>query len=189
MRISRYILVASSMFEDAIGYKVHFQEDITSKVGQPRGRNNLIVDEHLPLKEIHSIKYKDNDPIDTDKYALSDPELGYIRHTSKRSWRDTQIYQSEIRSYSHETEPLYTVTYDAGYVTPYQAQEDETLTRDLPHDIEAAVIDMAVMLYSEAGQNRRIQSASTGDWSYTLKDTNVPTLFEHVVNQYKKVMV
>ena len=189
MRISRYVLVASSMFEEAIGYKVHYEEGITTNVGQPRGRQYLIVDDHLPIKEIHEVKLNDT-VIDDDKYELSDAKLGYIRRTGKRtSWDSTEIVQHGIRQYSHEVEPAYEITYDAGYVTPYQAEQDDNLERDLPHDIEAAVIDMAVMLYNEAGQNRRIQSASTGDWSYTLKDTNVPALFEHIVDQYKKVFV
>lgn len=187
MRISRYILVASDMFTKQVGFDVHYVEDKTSQVGQPRGRNKLIIRDHGPLQKIHEIKYKDK-VINPDHYVISNPELGWVRNTKRTSWKSTQIMQSGIRTYKHELEPLYQVTYDAGWVTPHQANEDETLERDLPHDIEQAVLELSSYLYQRAGSDTTVQSKSTGDWSVSYGDRDLPVFFEMVTDKYKRMI-
>lgn len=60
---------------------------------------------------------------------------------------------------------LLLVTYDAGFVTPQQAEDDVLLTRDLPEDLEQACLQSCVRWYRERFADQTISSESYPDHS------------------------
>jgi len=63
----------------------------------------------------------------------------------------------------------YTVSYSGGWVTPEQARNSEgALVRNLPFDIERAVIDMVTSLYLQRGRDRSVTARTAAQGSSTF---------------------
>ena len=186
-RISRYINIASAVFQGEIGYEIHRQEDAVSTVSQPRGSRKLVVTKHAPITEVKSIKLGDTE-FDASTYKIVDEWHGWIERRAA-SWPSTEYSQNGIRQYTHGEASRYELTYDCGYVTPQQAIDDPTLTRDLPYDIEQAVITYACFLHQRAGQDMGVSSKSTQDWSVSYDTAHaVPPIFTGTVNKYRRMV-
>lgn len=183
--IKRYIRVASDAFEKAAGASFEYKEDITDKIGS-KGSIYLHGLSTLPLKEITEIRYKDHDPVDPDTYEIE----GYMIRRNDRNWRDTSLYHRGFitpRRDAYNERKDYLITYNAGYVTPSQEEDDPSLERDLPYDLEEGIISYATYLFLNSDRNEGISSESTDQWSisYVGDGVKVPSTFKEVVNQYR----
>lgn len=114
------------------------------------GGSRLAVSDHLPIVSVASIVFSDGDTsttIDATDYELEDVAAGFIRHNGGGwKWTARSNYGITHDPAAGTEEPLYTVTYTGGYITPQQA-DDGVGTRDLPYDVERAAIDLAKALY------------------------------------------
>lgn len=105
-----------------------------SETKQGSGGPSLLLKAY-PVIEIHSAKVNGKPVRD---YSF-DKATGVL-------WRDAGWPRSET--------PNVEVEYTAGYVTPAQSDDDETLERDLPHDLEEACIITAATWASAQGTPR-----------------------------------
>lgn len=184
-KIERMIQEASSKFRSLTNRQFHNVTGHTEKV-EGTGSRVLLVGEHLPIDTINSIKFDEGDStrtIDSSNYEIQNASQGKIR---KRNgfWIDTEVtVQSIKRRGTGEKLPLYIVDYDGGYTTPNQSG-----TRDLPHEIERAVIQKAVQLYREQGKNPNIiqeRALSVGITYGSPEGTNNQSRFEKIASRYR----
>ena len=89
----------------------------------------------FPLIEVHRVIVEEQE---VDDFVV-DKETGIL-------WRSVGWPKTNV--------PAITVEYTGGYVTPYQARQDEQLERNLPYDIEEACIVTAATWLSQQGTPR-----------------------------------
>lgn len=130
--LARYINAASDAIRAFCSRD--FAKDRRTETKQGFGGPSLLLKAY-PVLEVHSVEVKGKPVTD---YSL-DEATGVL-------WRDAGWPRSET--------PNVTVDYTAGYVTPAQADDDETLERDLPHDLEEACIGTAATWASQQGTPR-----------------------------------
>lgn len=194
--LERYITTGSSLLVQAIGRDLHWREGVVEKV-QSGGDTRLVVSDALPIDSIDSIVYDGGDTQvteDSSRYRIEDAGAGFVEKTNGR-WRSTeQARQSVTLIYQGRESYHYTVTYDGGWVTQEQADNDGTLTRSLPYDIEQAVIDYAVTKYRRKGRDLSVRSEKLGDTSVSYANSSatpgtanagMPASFAAVVQRYQ----
>jgi len=177
--LERQINVYSDLFEQATGRPWHRDDAYTESVTST-GDTRLHL-ERRPVRSVAEVKV-DGDTVDADDYEIVDGDLGYLRKIDGR-WEHTGAGR------------LVEVTYDGGHVTPKQVDDGEFSDRDLPHDIEQAVIDSVVNAYARKGQpsNVSAESIDTASVDYHIPDTadanlqgiSVSQSFRGAVKQYK----
>lgn len=175
----RRVNVATHLVESITDRKWHHVEDFQERVAA-YGDYELRVRKHLPLVSISSIEYgakaSDLEEIEADSYTIFEgaEKHGVITRLDQR-WRDTRVVDRS--GYSNrmipDTEkPLYLVTYTGGYITPHQVDEGLYVDRDLPWDVEQAVIDYCAMQYHQRGTDPTVaaESMDMGSITYVLVD-------------------
>lgn len=182
--IKRYIKAGSDLFERLVGVSYTYESEIEESLASS-GNTHLHGFSTLPLKNVHEIRYKQQEPVDEDLYRIDGHMI--VRETG--SWRNThRVERGFIRDRvsTYQKRKDYHVTYDAGYITPYQAEKDESLERDLPFDIEDAIIEYVKFRFLNSDVNERISSESTDQWSISYMDgVEVPSTFEEVVKAHR----
>jgi hypothetical protein len=185
--LERYINVASDLFSQMVGRDLHYREDVAEKVASG-GDVRLVVYEATPIDSITSIVIDDgvtSSTVDSDDYRIEDADAGLIEQIDG-TWEDTEVYAWNIeRETKGRQLAHYTVTYDGGWVTQEQDDNDGTLTRDLPYDIEQAVIDYVVMKDARRGRDTAVKSMSNLSASVAYMDQEVPPSFVNAVRRYK----
>lgn len=192
-KLERKIKVYSDLFDQMTGRSFSYAESFTEMVAQPSGRRKLI----LPQTPVHSIKKieLEGSEIDADSYFLEDGSVGHISKTTG-TWVGTDAGAANIQR-RPKVQPIarYVVTYEKGYVTSKQAEDDGSLERTLPYDIEDAVISAVVSGFQQSGVDSSVSSISVGDAS-TSWDTGdngmgrqVPEYFTSVAKRYSKITV
>ena len=91
---------------------------------------------------------------------------------SEVGWANTGLVGSGItKNHTPGTEQkLYTVVYKGGWVTPTQdGTGSPVLTRDLPYDLEDAVIQLVAYRYRQRGRDQSIMSESLLNASVSYK--------------------
>jgi len=192
--LERYIRQASDLFRRLTGRKWYEETEYVEKVA---GYNlkRLMVFDHLPIDQIREIELKTDDTYDTvdsSEYEIEDAESGFIRKIAG-GWRLTESYYNNIEpTGTSENIKNYRVTYDGGYVTPEDANLNNK-TRDLPYDIEDAVIDFVTSKFVKKGSGSAVDSESIMSASIDYKDTSdvdgvlagTTPYFSTVVKQYR----
>jgi hypothetical protein len=126
--------------------------------------------EKPPLKSITSITYN-GDTLDSASYEIHDTNAGTIYRTARWIWPVDSIQEITAIPIPGSERKRYTIVYTAGWVTPQQAIDDATLTRDLPYDIEEACLWACTSKYRNTGRNTAVKSEKLGDWQVTYGST------------------
>lgn len=167
-RLERYILQLS---EAAAKYCDRpFRKE--SRALTMRGTNTTRL--VLPVRPITSITsiVVAGTTLDADDYEIEDAEAGIIFNEGGWPRADYGVPWSIARDPMGGTAKAeVVVTYTAGYVLP----NDSSGTRNLPYDIEQAIIMGVVSAFRQRGQDRNVASKATGDASisYRLPNTIV----------------
>ena len=179
---------ASEAFASEVGRDIHYEVDAIANL-RGYGSSVLRLYNHVPLVSISSIVF-DGNAIDSDDYeivATDDPNVGHIRaKNSNWAWtadRSTDITGDPLVGTERA---LYVVTYTGGYVTPQQDADDDSLTRNLPYDIERAVIDMIVSIHRGDGRDGRVRSKKVSRGSVEYADDGLPPSFRRVAAKYMR---
>jgi len=188
--IDAWIREASRHLTDAIGRSLHRVSGHTEKLGT-RGSQSLYVRDHLPVVEVAEVTY-DGETVDAADYELGAAPEGELLRKHGYCWHNTSYaagWQGK-RDDPRPPEKLYAVTYEGGYVTPVQAPfGPDSDARDLPWDIEGAIIEYCVMKYHQAGTDQTAVQEKLGDsskkWA-TVDGRRVPHSFADVVDRYQK---
>jgi hypothetical protein len=179
-----WIRTVSDLLRQAIGRPLHRVDDYTEEVGS-NGSPALWVQTHLPVVQISEITF-DGDVVEADEWELTDPDFGRIGRTGDDLWRDTR-YRGGIGHGRPSPRPAkcdYAVTYDGGWVTPWQVDQGEYADRTMPYDVEQVIIDYCVMQLRGRGRDPGLVSESIESTSYKYRGQPVPPSFEHVVDTY-----
>jgi len=190
-RIEGYINAFSDLFERETGRRWYWVTNHLERVGMTGGRE-LRVYHHRPIDTVNSIHYDDGQTrteIQSDQYEVRGERharRGIIRRIHG-AWEDTRVVEMEIQSYHvpGTAEPVYEVDYDGGYVTPEQATNSQSLTRDLPDDIERACIQYAVMQASREGQDPTVESISMDAGSVNFRGLPMPRASAQTIIRYE----
>jgi hypothetical protein len=123
-----------------------------------------------PLSSITSITF-DGQTVSSDNYEIyGDGKAGLVY--SPTLWINTAMSGPGItkNSYPGSERKLYSVVYKGGYVTPTQdGTGSPVLTRDLPYDLEDAVIQLVVWRYRNRGRDQSVMSESLLNASVSYK--------------------
>lgn len=189
--IARKINVYSQLFAESTDRKWEYTESTVEKVAQPRGSQRLQVNNYLPIDEVIEIKLGD-ETIDPDTYAIESSESGFIRRIDT-TWNTTETWRyNDINPMPFENLYLYEVTYSGGYITPKQSI-DGLGDRNLPYDVEDAVIHAVVTDINQRGVDPNIVSVKVGDGTTKFQSsgngTRISPVFQACVKRYKQVSV
>lgn len=121
-RLANLLKQTSLYIESYTGRKFYLQEDLVEKI--KADTSTYLFTTHYPLRAVASIVYE-GETVDAADYYIASEEISAIR-SKDNNW---QLYTTL-------NDNSYTVTYDAGFYLPGQAN------RDLPMDIEAACASM-----------------------------------------------
>jgi len=162
--LERYINTFSDLFESYTGRPWHRDDEYTEKI-KSTGDTRLLVSRR-PVRSITEIKVK-GDTVDSGDYEIEDDDAGFIR-LDDEAWESTAVATRRIKRHRKYHEFRVEVTYDGGYVTPQQVDDGTFTDRDLPADIEHAVITSVANAYQRQGQPSNIKSESIGDASVSF---------------------
>ncbi len=182
--LERLIQRASARLESLCGVVCFGLEEVAEHV-TGHGTSRIVL-ARTPVVSIASIEL-DDIVIDSDCYRV-EPDTGIV-HADGFLWVDTSRRQGvELESVQGTARPAYLVTYSAGYITPKMVEDDDTLTRTLPYDIEEAVLALAVQSYHDRGVDQRVSSEGLLDArvSYRKSSESVPSIVSEVVQTYRR---
>jgi hypothetical protein len=182
------INAASDRVEAYLGRELYWEEDIEeSHVGY--GVRTMILD-RTPLSAVSSITY-DGTTVSSDNYEVHDTDASIVFAPGNWTWTCGLVGGLTDDPWVGTERKLFTVTYDAGWVTPKQYTDDNTLTRSLPYDIEDAVIQMVASRYLRRGKGTGIKSEKLLSWSADYADADTASGMsaevKAILNRYKRI--
>lgn len=191
-KLRRLINAASAMISKRTQREFYRDTAIVERI-ESRGTRFLMV-ERTPLNSITSIVY-DGDTVDPDSYEIHDAEAGIIAFVgSTWPWRPIAARDPTLAPLPGTERRLHTVTYDGGYYTQKQIDEDATglLVRSLPYDLEEACLELARTMYVGKSRDPSIKAEKLMSWSATYagdgKDSDdMPASVRRAVDPYKRV--
>lgn len=170
--IAPAILAVSDRIARFCSRQLHFSTQVV-EYHKGYGRNTLLLN-RPPIVEITSIVIDDRVnseiAVDSDMYYVEDAEIGRVR--SFTPWPCTGLLRPgiEYMRVAGSEVPMIKVTYSGGWVTPIQAENDPTLTRNLPTDLEQLALDAMVSVYRNRGRDRSVVSEKVGSASVSYYD-------------------
>lgn len=191
--LERQINTYSDFFERRTEKK-WYRSEVTESA-QSFGDTRLQVSEHLPIQSVSEVKIYD-DVVSGSNYEVEDADVGWIRYDDG-TFESTVVQKRRVEHYDHTYEYKAQVSYDGGYITPYQATTGTYSGSQvtLPLDIEQAVIQTVTNKYRLQGSANNIQSEQLGDASVDYsKNINMTQMggmevspgLESAINFYKK---
>lgn len=148
-----------------------------------------------PLLSLTSITY-DTATVDSDSYSIHSAGAGTIYREGGWVWTAGSLANIARDPLPGTEQKLYTVTYAGGYVTQPQVDDDGTLTRTLPYDLEQACILAVVQSYRQLGRDRAIKSESLLKYSVSygspppssiVGGSGLPPEVEAMLNPYVRI--
>lgn len=190
-RIERWIMEGSDTLRSMTGREFHWTTGYVERVAA-RGEKEIWVTDHVPVDTINSITYDSGNStstIDADSYEhIADSkrrDVGTIRRITGMWTSTAQVQDGIVQNLQPGTEErLYKVDYDGGWVTQKQDDDDASLTRDLPHDLEGAVLDYVKMQEARHGQDPAVEKWSAESVSVTYRGQEVPQRMASVADFY-----
>jgi hypothetical protein len=192
--LERLIERASQGLQSALDRSVYYEEDIVEYV--TGGGTSLLIVDRTPITSISSIIYDTGSgtttTVDATDYRIAAAASGLIERVGG-VWPDTSDRTGVLLDPVTSTQRRsIKVTYTGGWVTPQQADDDGSLTRDLPYDIEDAVLQFAVQHYREKGRDTSVKSIKALKTSVTWHDHgagSMPRAMQRVVDRYARRLV
>ncbi len=118
-----------------------------------------------PVNSITSVTY-DGDTVDSDNYNLRDADSGLVEKAGGWVWSAHNANDITKGPMPGSERYLYLFTYDGGWYTPKQYDDDNSNTRALPWDIEDACLEICRALwYAKKRGDPSIVSEKLMDWS------------------------
>jgi hypothetical protein len=184
--LTQYINAASGFVESYACRKFYWEENIVEK-RQGYGTRFMVLD-RKPIVGTPTITYLGT-AVSTDYYEVHDADAG-ILFMLDNWWHTTGLVGGITEDpWSGQERRSYTVTYDAGYVTPQQVIDDGTLTRSLPYDLEQVVIQMVVNRYAAKGKPSGLRSEKLLSWSAEYNQDTLPLHITSVLDSYRRVCI
>lgn len=187
-RVERYIMAGSELMSKLCNRNLYRAADHVERVAGAGGVY-LVVNDHRPIVSIDSIVWDPRDgtttTVDSDDYAISDAGAGKIEYVGG-AWDSSRVQVQRIeRTPTGRALPRYKVTYTGGWITPKQ-DDDGVGDRDLPYDLEDAVLQYVSMRWSRRGQDASVASKKVGPASVTYNGHTVPPAFKQAAQKYKR---
>lgn len=194
-RLERLIEVATRAIEKYCGVdSFHYEEARVDDI--PGHGTPILQTPKTPIIEIDSIVWDPDDANETitaTLYSVDNEEQGRIYREG--GWRWTAaVSEFLVSTFMPGTEQsLYRVTYDCGWVTQNQEDLDNSLTRNLPHDLEDACLQIAAMRYKWSPHDPSVKSEKLQSWavSYGGNGSNsgvVPAELAGILDGYKRIV-
>lgn len=185
LKLTMLILAATQYIQDTYCQRKFKHQTFTQQLyngnGSPRlylKNRPIIQGQTLTVEERHGIDSSDDwETLDSDDYYV-DYDTGKITLVGGRFAEGTQNYR---------------ITYTAGYYLPSEAQfqdgtDDE---KDLPYDLELAVLDMVSTMYGQTGTTGAIQKEKVGQVEVTYaNDAATAAMQPHIkktLDTYKRM--
>ena len=199
-KLKRAINVATGLITRWCGRSFH-RESFTDERYPWKGGVRLVL-KRAPILTLTSIEfYQSTTPLDSTLWEIEDATAGivYLRATiptfARTRWGIAQDGQPGTEP------PDMLVTYEAGYVTPEQADtggafDGQTVT--LPDEIEQAAIELAAHIYSTpvGFAGGEVQSETLGDASISYRadegtnaDKAIPPYIRSKLSPFKAVVI
>lgn len=190
--LARYINAASGRIEGYCNRSFYYDAAIAEAVagfGSPR-----LVVAKTPIISITKIEF-DGVELDATDYEIEGNGFaGMIWRDSGWLWTARSLTTASGGNRIAGTEKRdYVVTYKGGFVTPRQAENDETdtLVRNLPEEIEDAAIRWCVDRWSRKGEMSGVKSEKLMSHSVTYVDddgTGLTPAIRSMLDPYVRVV-
>lgn len=188
-QVIRWIREASDLLRSGAGREFYWQSGYTERT-DARDAPEIFVRDHVPIDSISKI-VRQNDPstggttVDSDTYEAAKDGLGTVRRVHG-VWLSTAMGRAgPVGGRQPGTEqPILKVTYDGGWKTPEQDTQGVG-TRDLPWDVEGAVLSHVELKWHRNGQSPGVKSLSMADGSITYRGQETTTRMKGVADEYR----
>jgi hypothetical protein len=113
------------------------------------------------VNSITSVTYLSGSAEDSSTYGIGDSKVGELYRISG-TWAGLDWHYGDTSQtvFTGQGRKVWTIVYSGGWYTPRQDDEDGAVTRDLPHDVEHAVIAITTALYRSEGRDPTLKSES-----------------------------
>ena len=128
---------------------------MTEKVAGQGGKNILL--SRTPIITLTEVKINGS-AIALSEVEIEDAEAGILYRRSGWPWAGSSIGPFDPDPYAGSERQNIEVTYTGGYVTPQQVEDDGTLVRTLPYDLEQLAIEAVIGSYLSKGEDKSIVS-------------------------------
>jgi hypothetical protein len=152
------------------------------------GTAHLVL-ERTPVKSITSITVNGS-TLSSSDYSIASADAGLIWASGGWPWT-ALIRGGDIAGDGapDSEEKSIVVTYKGGYVCPGQVTAGPpALTRDLPDEIEDAVIQLVVARFAGRGVDPRVQSEKTLSSSVSYFDREIPAMVASLLAPYRRLV-
>lgn len=148
-----------------------------------------------PVNSITSVTY-DGDTVDSDNYTLRDARSGLVEKSGGWNWSAHQVNNITSDPLPGTERYLYLFTYDGGWYTPKQYDDDNDNTRALPWDIEDACLEICRMLWFAKKRDPSITAEKLMDWNASYGSnaatvdaaSGLPTSAIVTLKRYKRII-
>jgi hypothetical protein len=150
-----------------------------------RAENGYLALTLTPIIELHSVM-RGGEPIldfeiDDADAGLVTSSTGVMAEGEARWWNDPFYYHGN---------DVYTVEYTGGYLTP-RSDPPDGYNRNLPYDLERAVMEMVNLGYTPGGaDDRPLKSIKVEDITYTYEEgqtTSVALAITDRLDRYRRI--
>lgn len=132
----------------------------------------------------------DSGGVDPQTYFVKDAKAGIIFNQSGWFWTASTLPNVRQNPYPGQENPLYTITYSGGFVTPQQALDNPSdpilSVRTLPPDLEMITIIICVYLYRHQGVDPMIESEHLMSYGIGYRRFFLLPFVNEVLGKYKK---
>lgn len=183
-RLNRYINAASDFIERECGRSFSKALAIVENV-QGFGLSTLKLS-HTPIVALTSIAYQGTTYGAAD-LAVVDAGAGLVMRRGGFPWtaeKDTELSRRRVPGREF---PDIVATYDGGYVTPKQKDDNAALTRTLPSDLEDACVQLVTSRYQGRGVNVRERARRYEATGVTFGGEPVPPEIMAIIAKYARV--
>lgn len=170
-QLQRLINQASAIADSYAGRVFYRNDAISEKHAGVPGPYLLL--HQAPVNSITSVTYLSGSAEDSGSYEIGDAKVGELYRVSG-TWAGLDWHYGDTSQtvFTGQGRKVWTIVYSGGWYTPRQDDEDGAVTRDLPHDIEHAVIAITTALYRSEGRDPTLAGESLMEASQTYNSAS-----------------